>query len=153
LTIGFRYKVKKVHQNKLDKGVYPQPTMEKEILTGLVQGKDATDIEEYLARALEKQGIAYKFQTSYIAQMSLPGEVRLDFLVHYEGLYYPIQVDGEYAHKSAAQKERDRQRDAILNRRLAGLTQPVVRVPSDAQRYDLTEQKSADDFVREFFIV
>jgi len=136
---------------KEPKATYPQPVAEVEVLTGKVQNKDATDIEERMARALDKQGIAYEFQTSFIAQMSLPGEIRLDFLVFHDGLYYPIQADGAYAHKSATQKARDRDRDAVLNHRLRGLAQPIVRVPSDEQRYDLTTMDSAQDFVREFF--
>ena len=146
----FRYIVKKKRAVKEPKATYPQPVAEVEVLTGKVQNKDATDIEERMARALDKQGIAYEFQTSFIAQMSLPGEIRLDFLVFSEG-YYPIQTDGEYAHASASQKARDRERDAILNKRLEGLTQPVTRVPSDEYLFDLQDQDNADAFVREFF--
>lgn len=149
----FRYKIRKPRVAKTPKGTYPVPVTEKEILTGEVQGKKATDIEERLSRALEVKGIAYQFQTSYIAKMSLPGEVRLDFLVFQEGLYYPIQVDGEFSHKSATQKARDRDRDAVLNHRLYGLAQPIARVPSDEYRFDLTTQESAADFVSEFFRV
>lgn len=147
----FRYKTKKKRAAKEPKAVYPQPVAEVEVLTGKVQNKDATDIEERMARALDKQGIDYEFQASYIAQMSLPGEVRLDFLVFSDGLYYPIQCDGAYAHKSASQKARDRDRDAVLNKRLSGLTQPVVRVPSNEYLFDLQDQDNADSFVREFF--
>ena len=147
----FRYRVKKKRAVKEPKATYPQPVAEVEVLTGKVQNKDATDIEERMARALDKQGIAYEFQTSFIAQMSLPGEIRLDFLVFHDGLYYPIQADGEYAHKSATQKARDRDRDAVLNKRLYGLAQPVTRVPSDEYPFDLQDQDNADSFVREFF--
>lgn len=149
----FRYRISKPREAKTPKGIYPIPQVEKEVLTFLVQGKKATDIECRLSIALDKKGIAYQFQTSFIAGMSLPGEVRLDFLVWHDGLYYPIQPDGAYAHKAASQKARDRERDAILNKRLSGLAQPVVRVPSDEYPYDLTTQQSAEDFVREFFRV
>lgn len=147
----FQYKVRKPRAPTIPKGHYPIPLVETEVLTKLVQGKKATDIEERLARALDRKGIAFQFQTNYIAGMNLPGEIQLDFLVFQEGLYYPIQVQGEYAHQNATQKARDRDRDAILNKRLSGLAQPVARVPSDELRYDLTTQDSADDFVLEYF--
>jgi hypothetical protein len=147
----FRYKVRKPRAPAVPKGTYPVPLVEKEVLTFLVQGKKATDIECRLSIALEKKGISYQFQTSYIAGMSLPGEIRLDFLVFHEGLYFPVQTQGEYAHASATQKARDRDRDAVLNWRLKGLCQNVTRVPSDELRYDLQDQQSADDFVQEYF--
>ena len=123
----------------------PQVTNVGEELTGIVQGMGASDIEERFAKALDRaKGEAridgYGFREARVAGRNLPGEVELDFAV-YAGELYPFQIDGGIAHKSAAQKEEDSVKDALLNESIRGF--PVERVPG----YLLETQDMANEFV------
>lgn len=120
-----------------------------ENLTGFVRGKKASDIEERFGRALDKnQRVSnYLFQVSYIAGMNLPGEIRLDFLVFSGGTEWPIQIDGEFAHKTAAQKAEDAIKDAILDDFLKGKAQATQRIDGEL----LDTQDNADKLVRRLF--
>lgn len=135
-----------------------------EHLDGQVQGKPASDIEERLARAFDQSERVdgYRFQVSYFAGQNIQGEYRLDFLVEADGQEYAANPDGEYAHKSAAQKARDGVQDQRLSERLAGqLAVPpahwpslglgvnglVARIPGDL----LDDQAAANALVEEMF--
>lgn len=126
-----------------------RPVGEDEALTGLVQGQAASDIEERLARALDKHGATerYDFQESYAAPRNIPGEIRPDFIVYLGGATaQPLQPDGEYAHKSAEQKEEDRVKDARLDEILRGTgALPTIRIAGT----DLETQAEADAWVEE----
>ncbi len=114
-----------------------------EDLVGHVHGQPATDIEERAYNGLLNNGVDdadIEFQTSYIAGRNVPGEIRPDFVVHGQGLPLIIFIDGEYFHKSAPEKQRDRMNDAILFQQLGGTAQFPVRVPGD----DLETQEMAD---------
>jgi len=93
-----------------------------EQLTGFVDGQKASDLEERFAYSLRKNRRVegFDFQPSFIAGRNMPGEIRLDFMVYSGMVQYPIQIDGEFAHKTATQKELDKQKDAILNDALYG---------------------------------
>ena len=121
-------------------------------LTGVVDNQPATDIEERLARALDKYPTtqSYAFQDSYNAPRNVPGELRPDFVVYLDGgTAQPLQPDGEYAHKSAEAKERDRVKDAMLDEILRDSgALPTIRIPGDL----LQNQPDADYFVRENLI-
>lgn len=146
-TKAFHYKqpaaVERAALNRL------RPVDDDEGLTGLVQGQAASDIEERLARALKKQAATerFEFQESFAAPRNIPGELRPDFLVYLGGaVIQPLQPDGEFAHKSAAQKESDRVKDALLDELLRGRgALPTVRIPG----YELETQADADAWVRE----
>lgn len=102
-----------------------------ESLVATVQGKQATNIEALFAVALDFYELEYEFRKTFMAPSSQPGSIELDFLV-YHGLLHPFQLDGTFAHKSAAQKSRDRDRDAVLNQRLMPMGAiPIVRIPGD----------------------
>lgn len=135
-----------------------------ELLTGQVQGKPASDIEERLGRAFggAENVEGYRFQVSYFAGQNIQGEYRLDYLVEADGLEYAINPDGEYAHKSAEQKARDGVQDQRLSERLAGtLAAPpahwpglglvvnglVTRIPGIL----LDDQAAANALVKEMF--
>jgi hypothetical protein len=117
-------------------------------LTGLIENWKASDIEERFYRALRKSPnvISNEFRTAEVAGRNLPGEVEVDFMV-FDGQYRPIQIDGEYAHMSAQQREGDRMKDAILNNYTQGWAAPVVRIPG----YQLQTQADADRIVKEMF--
>ncbi len=104
------------------------PEKAQEVLTGQVHNQVATDIEERFARSLYKQKIEFHFQVSFFAGRNMPGEVRLDFLI--VGLFLqPVQIDGEFAHKSASAKARDLLNDARVDNHLAGSgALPTIRI-------------------------
>ncbi len=118
-------------------------------LTGMVQGMEASDIEERFARALDNNPNVdgYTFRSTFIAGRMMPGSVELDFLVYSLGEAVPVQVDGEYAHKSAEQRETDMLKDAQLDATLAGAARPTERIPGDL----LSNQENANRLVLERF--
>ena len=102
-----------------------------EILAGQVKGRVASDIEERFAKSLYKRKINFVFQESFIAGMNMPGEIRLDFLIT-DLFVQPVQIDGEFAHKTAEQKARDDWNDAVLDDHLRGTgALPVVRIDGE----------------------
>jgi hypothetical protein len=72
----------------------------------------------------------------------MPGEIRVDFMVQVGGIWYPIQIDGDFAHKTSGQKNDDRAKDAILNNRLQGTgAMPVQRIPGHLlETYEMATQ-------------
>ena len=125
-----------------------KPADTKESLTGLVQDQSATDIEERFARALNKYDISYDFQVSKLAPYNTPGEYRLDFLVDAPWGLIPVAIDGEYAHKSAAQKATDQLKDFEFMSKTGNKYEPVQRVTFDK----LMSQDDANEFVVENYV-
>lgn len=103
-----------------------------ELLTGLVQGLPASDLEERFARALDARKLRYRFQWNVATLYSLPGEEKLvDFIVD-DGLYYPVEVDAEFTHKGAQQQQYDKMRDAMVDEALQQYGyMPIQRVPGE----------------------
>ena len=113
-------------------------------LTGLVHDKPASDLEEYYARALMKNSRVERFQFSvlYSTPFTLPGEQnQIDFFVEAGGTW-PIELDGEIAHKTAEQIEKDFVRDSLLNDEL------VKDGINPIQRIDGSLYKDQDDMDR-----
>lgn len=131
-----------------------QTQAEEENLTGFVQGKEASDIEERFARALDKLEKRYSFREHFFGPArNTPGAIEVDFLVD-DGTWFPIQIDGEYAHKTAGQKDRDNVNDARLNQYFSKVGVSNVRRIPDGKEYmvgDLDDQESADQVVKEVF--
>jgi hypothetical protein len=125
----------------------------KEVLTGWVQGKKASDIEERTARALSKLPLDFTFQMRINAlmgvtetKMNLPGEVEIDFLVQYMGTLYPINVQGEISHFFASwQQVRDAKKKIIIDAALRAYNaHELIVVPYTK----LVTQETADSFYR-----
>lgn len=122
--------------------------VEDENFVGEIQGMPSSDIEERFARSLDKAQMLYEFRAAYVAGRNLQGSVELDFAVYQANLTYPIQIDGAFAHKTAAQKDEDSAKDAILDDRLRGSGAfPVRRIPGDK----LDTQEMSDAVVEELF--
>lgn len=114
---------------------------EKEVFTGVVQGKKASDLEERFARSLEKNGIGFEFRVRISSMIAgarrltkvfanLPGEVEIDALVQHDRTI-PVMIDGFIGHMMAPwQQERDQEKTAIVNDfgKQFGW-QEVVRIP------------------------
>lgn len=164
---SFRKSAVKVPRYKIPRGLSdweprrpnPQDTAVREEFTGIVQGKAASDIEERFARALDKKGYDYEFRPVYLGGRNIPGSVELDFMVFVGGQQFAVQIDGEFAHKSAEQKANDRAKDGQLTQYLEGLLDAprpmpfnpdgalVTRIPGDY----LETQAEADWVVEGLF--
>ncbi len=141
----FKYRLPK--QKKLEPDRTPIESDEDEALTGYVQGLEASDLEERFARALDKFGIGYDFEFLVETAFTLPHELKqVDFMT-YAGQPRPVEVDGEWVHKSAEQREYDRERDAQIFQALSPRGYlPVLRIPGE----NLLTQDFADTIVQEY---
>jgi hypothetical protein len=123
-----------------------QTTNEGERLTGFVHGKEASDLEERFARALDGAGKEYIFEYEVLGPTTIPGqENQVDFLVEE---VYPTEIDGEFTHKSAEQRAHDQLRDAVLNEYMSkDGWQPINRIGG----HRLQTQEDADRVVQETY--
>lgn len=123
-----------------------------EVLTGKVQGLDASASEERLGKALARsvriQG--FEFRHTLGAPRGLPGWKEVDYLVSFGGLVYPIEVDTVFTHRK--KKEADRLHDAIVLSELGKLGinayPQVIHLSGDTE---LADQKNADAAVKRMF--
>ena len=123
----------------------PHATSIVETFVGEINGLPASDLEERSARSIAKLGGSYEFRVPFVAGRNLPGEAELDFMVDYNGVYQPAQVDGGFSHKAAAQKAEDAVKDAVIDAILGDGYLPVVRIPGDK----LQTQADSDQTWRE----
>ena len=129
---------------------------DKEVLTGIVQEKKASDIEERSAKAIDK---LLDWEYTFLVRISplsgrvtetfrnLPGEFEIDFLCQRGAELFPILIDGEVSHFLAQwQKLQDEEREAVINDSLKKYgALPVVRVPF----WEVSTQEKADRYFRE----
>lgn len=104
----------------------------REELPGLIAGHKVSDIEArfYLAAANHADVDSISMQVSLVAGRNLPGEIRLDFLLHSNGIRFPVFTDGEYWHRTAEAKAKDDYQEDLVNQILAGTySMRVQRVP------------------------
>jgi len=133
-----------------------QVVTEEENLTGEVMGKKASDIEERFARALYKnQNVQnFSFREHFFGPArNTPGAVEIDYIV-FDGAWWPIQIDGQYAHKSQGQRGEDKIKDALLNQYFSSVGINAVRRIPDGKEYMpgiLDEQSNVDEVVKELF--
>lgn len=142
------YKVKayKTREPKFDTNRTPVPSDE-ERLTGQVQSKPASDLEERFARALRKANVEFIFSYKVYTAVTVPGQDNeVDFLAKKSGVWYSFEIDGEIGHKTLTQKSEDAMRDIFVNEVLTRMgKQPIQRIPWT----DLETQEEADRTVRE----
>lgn len=113
-----------------------------------IQGKPASDLEANAAVGLDANGLDYTFQYFVETAYTLPGEEKeVDFMV-WQDRGYPVEIDGNWTHKSAEQQEYDRVRDNQINDALMphGFA-PVQRL---TEEWVLTPEAAAMTF-RELF--
>ena len=116
-------------------------------LTGIVQGQDASDLEERVARSLYKRKLEFVFQYEVRTAVSLPHEDRfVDFIVNDIGTWQALEIDGEIGHKTQSQKEKDEMRDVFVNEALKweGI-EPIIRIGWEK----LETQELTDRAIRE----
>jgi hypothetical protein len=137
-----------------------QRTGDQEVLTGRVQGMDASDLEERVARAMDRLEIEYQFRVRVTSDAlgdrrltrefaNVRGEIEMDFLVS-NGRVTPIMVDGQVSHfLTPAQAEEDQVKTNVVNefgKRLGW--REVVRIPF----WKLVNQDMADRTVRDIVV-
>lgn len=147
------YKVKKSRPVQADRPPgYNRPGKPDEGLTGFIGSMAASDIEERSYRSISRQKIGLSFRTQFLpldpprviyggGGRNQRGAIEADFFGAVSGLLLAAQVDGEFAHKTAGQREADRKKDAKLNDILSQLGGGyVVRIP----HYYIENQEQSD---------
>ena len=130
-----------------------------EVLTGQVQGKPASDIEERSTRAIDKlPEWSYTFQvainpiTGYLSEEKthLINEVEIDIFARRGDQYVAILVDGEIGHFYAAwQRDADAEKTDRINAFMHQIGQgDAVRV----EFWRLADQQMANKYYRELLI-
>lgn len=125
----------------------PSENPDEEPLTGVVQGLEASDIEERFARAHYQLKVDFRFQWYVHTAVGIPGEDKqVDFLTDFSGTQIAFEIDGEIGHKTIEQQEYDDFRDALVNEQLARMgILPIVRVPW----FDLETQEQTNQTFKE----
>lgn len=143
------YKYKKPRKRKIDQGLnrIQRPSSAEE-LTGVILGKKASAPEERFARALYKKNLSFDFQVVVQTAYQIPGQLNtVDFVV-FSGLPYPIEIDGDWVHKTSSKKEQDALRDAIINEKMVPRGwRPISRIPG----HKVATQEDANNVVEEMF--
>lgn len=113
--MGFRYKKMRTPSPPRVEAL-SQTGGDDEVLTGEVQGQNASDLEERFARALENVGVSFRFQMPVQTAHSLRGqEKNVDFLLYSGERQYPVEVYGPYFHETSAHRLKDEERERELN--------------------------------------
>ena len=121
---------------------------EDERLEGFVRGKEASELEERFARALDGHKMRYVFQEIINTPYQVPGQKNeIDFIVDEFGTH-PIEIDGTWIHKSPSQKSEDALRDAIIDDITSKWGwERIVRIPGN----ELESQDQANKVAEELF--
>ena len=131
----------------------PSSTSETEGFTGFVKGKKASDLEERYARALDSNPrvTGYRFNELINTPFQIPGQLnQIDFIVYSGPFVQPVEIDGEFSHKTQEDKAHDLIRDQQLMPYIKAIwpgAREIVRIPDTK----LLTQDQADTLVRRMF--
>ncbi len=114
-------------------------------LTGILNKKNASDIEERFGRALRKNAKQFNFQVDIA--LTDDNKKNVDFLVN-DGFITPVETYGEIGHNSDSQRSADAVREARLNEYFARQGVQPLRI---VWWYQIPNQEVADQLVREMF--
>jgi hypothetical protein len=136
------YKVKSSRYSRLDHAPSVEEAKQQIVDTGIVMGQKASNLEERAYRSMKKVSrvVGIEFQPSFMAGKNMPGEYRLDFLVHIAGLMYPIQIDGEWVHMTSGAQEEARIKDMNFDNHMIGSGALPVRRVNELEIF--TQEKS-----------
>ena len=143
----FKYKINRPPHTPLPYGKIVA-IKEDEALSGMINGKDASDIEERFYRALskDKRVTGMEFRFPVISPRSMPGQLEIDFVVQSAGLVYSFQIDGAFAHKGVGKKQDDARKDVLSNAFMRKYNSfPIKRIPGEM----LSTQEQANQTVKE----
>lgn len=141
----------KVERPRIQQVPFGKPSVQKqdEFLSGYINGMKATDIEERFARALnkDKRIDGFIFRMPIMSPRHMAGQIELDFLAQSGPHYYPVQIDGAYAHKNIGKQQDDAKKDILINEYLRKTYNalPIIRIKG----IDLETQEEADIQERE----
>ena len=96
-----------------------------------IQGSKATDIEYYVALALDKLDLPYLFQYEIMGGRALRGGIVLDFLVLTSPLSTPLDIRGEYWHQPKQRVEDDLALAIMMSR--GSYAEPVILYGGELQ--------------------
>lgn len=97
----------------------------KEVLTGMINGEKASDLEERQYKSFRKLGVDSEFRQRISSLLNgsrrlqsvmtnLPGEVEIDLLLDYSPVI-PVFIDGQISHfMSPWQRDKDREKAAVV---------------------------------------
>lgn len=122
-----------------------------EVLTGIVNGRDASDLEERFANALRKAGLGFYFQWLVETRYSLPAQEKVvDFIVYANKRVYPVEIYGDYFHESYGARQHDMIRERELNDVFATYGWEDLSI---VWGHELQDQEQANYAVRRLFLV
>lgn len=108
------------------------PTKDDVVLTGMIEGKDASDLEEYFYMGVRKQPEVQiiRFETVWGApHTGMYGAIELDFLIK-AFRWFAVQIDGDFVHKSSEERWIDYTNDQKLKGHLRSYgIDEVIRIP------------------------
>ncbi len=117
-------------------------------LTGFVHGLPASDIEERFARALRLRRKEFQFQIKFPTATSLPGEEKnVDFIV-FDGMAFPVEIDGYIGHHTGEQLGKDDFREQQLNE---VFSKQGYQLMKRVKWTKLETQQAADQIVGQLF--
>lgn len=128
-----------------------------ETLTGFVQGKTASDLEERAARSHARLAIPTIFRLRWNPMAGFtqviandPGELEIDFFSTWMGRHYPILLQGEISHFfTAEQAQKDRIKIARINEIFLPMNaHPAIVIPFT----ELKTQDKTDTLFRNGFV-
>jgi len=138
----YRYKSRAIQAPNYNQSKSVQRIGIEEVLTGLVQGQSASDLEERWARSMDRLGVQYDFRVRLsplvagtrrigVAAQNAPGEIEIDFLAYHNGDTVPVQIDGEIAHfMTPAQAEADKEKTEAINATMEQVgAKELTRIP------------------------
>jgi len=108
----YKYRIRPVAPPETEYGQTVIRTGNQEVLSGQVQGMHASDLEERVAKALDKMEISFEFRVRITSQAlgnqrlthqfaNVRGEAEIDMLCDVGGQSVPIFVDGQISHHYA----------------------------------------------------
>ena len=113
-----------------------------EVLTGQLQGQNASDLEERFSRSMDRLGVSYEFRVRLsplvagqrkigVAAQNAPGEIEIDFLAYHNGDTVPVQIDGQISHfQTPSQAEIDKEKTEAINETMKQVgAKETVRIP------------------------
>ena len=121
-----------------------------EVLTGIVQGQDASDIEERTHRALDARRLSHEFKVYVDTLYSLPFQKKqIDYMVYDGATVTPTEVDGYIGHyRTIGQQADGWGRDLQINEVLEPQGyQKVKHLPY----WKLDNQEKANRYISEVF--
>lgn len=121
-----------------------------EILTGFINGRKASELEERFANSLRSVGLGFYFQWIMNTEYTLPDQAKnVDFIVYVGNRVYPVEIYGSYFHSSAGDRLHDANRERELNREFDKFGWERLTIIWD---YELFDQTQADNTVRRLFL-